>query len=132
MKEVKYKKAYSNTLIEIAYQDLESAVLLNKSNPTRKENIFFLSQQAIEKALKAVICFNEFAVPMTHDLNFLIDRIPEKELLPHTDEVIELTEFATIRRYEGSVVEYSQQDIDNSLKLTEQLLDWCNKQIQSN
>lgn len=129
MKEIKYKKEYAKTLIDIAAQDLESAELLHKSNPKRKENIFFLAQQAIEKALKALLCNEEKAIPMTHDLNFIIDRISNSEEIPLADSIVELTEFATIRRYEGSVIEYSKEDLESSLTATKQVIEWANKLI---
>ncbi len=45
--------------------------------------------------------------------------------MPFSEEVLELTEFATIRRYEGSVVKYSEEEIIATLKCTEELLEWC-------
>jgi HEPN domain-containing protein len=130
-KEKKFRKDYAYVLITISYEDLESAQLLFKSNPKRKENIFFLCQQAAEKGLKAGLCFLSHPLPLIHDLRFIIDRYPQAYQVPESEKIIELTEFATIRRYEGSVVEYSEDEIQAALDSTQIILDWVTHLISN-
>ena len=69
---------YSADLINIAMGDLQGASLLAGANPDRKENIIYLAQQALEKALKAVLCAHKVPVPLIHDIATLIAKIPEQ------------------------------------------------------
>lgn len=63
-------------------------------------------------------------IPLNHDLRFIIDRYPQDYQVLESEKIIELTEFATIRRYEGSVVEYSDEGIQAALADTKTILDW--------
>ncbi|MFK8137692.1 MAG: HEPN domain-containing protein [Bdellovibrionales bacterium] len=131
MKEIKYKRDYAKTLIEIADLDLESAELLMNSKPKRMENAFFLAQQATDKALKAVLCHIDRPVPLTHDLNIVIHCIGYAYKVPLADSVVELTEFATIRRYEGSVIEYTTEELVATIDGIKTLIDWATEIIKS-
>lgn len=51
-----YKPEYGKELLRIAEGDLASASALHETKKGRKENVGYLAQQSIEKALKAVLC----------------------------------------------------------------------------
>lgn len=126
-RERSFKPAYGIELLSVAMDDIKDAEKLFNSNPKRKENVFFLCQQSIEKALKAGLIILGEPVPLVHDLALLIDRYPSAYHLPISGEITELTEFATIRRYEGSIVEYDDGEIQAALDATYKLLKWIEK-----
>src|SRR5436853_533508 len=96
----RFKPEYAAQLLKIAEGDLDAAKVLLKGSAKRKENIFYMAEQAIEKALKAVICHSGEDVPLTHSLSALLLSLPDNSSPPFGEEIDELTEFATVRRYE--------------------------------
>jgi HEPN domain-containing protein len=124
-----FKKSYAEQLMRIAQGDLEAATILAKGNTTRKENIFFHAGQAIEKAIKCVLCHRGEAVPLTHDLNILIERIPVERQLPYADQLEDLSQFATIRRYEEGAAIFTDEEIEAVLKAAEAILSWAAAQL---
>lgn len=120
-----FKKEYALQLLEVAEGDLESAQALYKLKVKRRENIFFMAQQCIEKCLKAVLCANGHKIPMTHDLGEIMLIFPNTIKLPFGPELNELTEFATTQRYMVGMVVLSDSDADEVLKRTEDVLAWA-------
>jgi len=59
--------------IEIADNDLDSAILLNESIRKHCEIICYHCAQAVEKYLKAYLIFKNITPKKTHDLRFLND-----------------------------------------------------------
>ncbi len=123
----KFKKEYAIELLSIAEQDLETAKALLPSKIRRKENILFHIEQAIEKALKATLCKLEIPVPMVHELSLLIDRLPEGVEPPSPEDLVDLTQFATIRRYEEGKASFSDEEVKAAYRLAEQVLAWARK-----
>ncbi len=121
-----FKKAYAKELLQVATEDLESAVILKDGHVSRKENALFHVQQSIEKALKACICHLEQPVPLVHDLITLIKVIPDYENIPHHDGIYDLTQFATIRRYEEGVAIITEEELTESIDAATKILQWAN------
>lgn len=126
-KERTYKKEYAKELISIAEGDLNSARALAKATQGRPENIFFLVHQAIEKSLKSVLCAKGLPVPLIHDLALLVDRLPKGNDLPFAEDIVELSQFATIRRYEEGYFEFTKEEIEKTLHAAIEILEWCKK-----
>nr|VFJ88350.1 MAG: HEPN domain-containing protein [Candidatus Kentron sp. H]VFJ93548.1 MAG: HEPN domain-containing protein [Candidatus Kentron sp. H]VFJ94873.1 MAG: HEPN domain-containing protein [Candidatus Kentron sp. H] len=67
----------------------------------------FHAQQAAEKALKAVLLAGNTDFPNTHNLRFLLDRIPSRiEIPPEIEDAALLTDYAVSanrlsRKYSG-------------------------------
>ncbi len=122
-----FTKEYALELLRIATEDLEAANVLMAAKLRRKENIFFHIEQAIEKALKAVLCKHGIAVPLVHELSILIDKIPEGLSLPHAEEITDLTQFATIRRYEEGKAEFTDEEVVSAFQIAGDVLKWANK-----
>lgn len=122
-----YEKKYAAELVRIANGDFKCAQALASFSPhdIRIENAFYLCQQAIEKALKAVLIVNEIAVPMVHDLGTLLSRIPKHCEPPYGYELLDLNQYAAIRRYEEGYWEPSSEDLAVVLKKTEAMLQWA-------
>lgn len=126
-KEQKFKKEYAFELLKIAEGDFETVRVLLAASTGRKENICFIAQQVIEKSIKAVLCFIEAPVPFTHNLDILIDRLPDNLTLDDTGNINELNEYATIRRYEEGTFELDQDDLNVACNLAKTTLEWAKK-----
>jgi HEPN domain-containing protein len=61
----------------------------------------FHAQQAVEKALKALLVWHQIEFPKTHDIRQLLDLLtsPEPELSKELDEASSLTDYAIEHRY---------------------------------
>ena len=124
-KERKFKPEYARELLSIAKGDVESAKGLFKVKMGRTENIFFLAEQAIEKSLKAALCWKGQAIPMIHDLGIIIAQFPKSILVPRSEDMLDLSQFATIRRYEEGQAEFTDEEITGALDLAEATLKWA-------
>lgn len=129
-KEQKFKKEYANELIGIAIGDLETAKILLAAPNGRKENVCFAAQQVVEKSIKAVLCFHEIPVPFTHNLDILMDRLPAHLQMQGAEDLNELTEYATIRRYEEGTFLLDQEDLKTAVSLAELTISWAKKNIR--
>lgn len=123
IKEQKFKKEYAYELLKIARGDYETAEVLASSNKGRKENICFNSQQVIEKSLKAVLCYKELPVPFTRSIDILLDRLKKEEAFSSIPSLNELTEYATVRRYEEGTFELDSEDLVSALELARKVLE---------
>ena len=124
----KFNPSYAKELLEIAQQDLESAkVLATFWERGRIENIFFLIQQSVEKALKAYLCHRYQEFPMVHDLGILLGKMDQ--LPPHGYNLVSFSQFAGIRRYETGKSQLDKGDIDVALSCGGEVLDWVAKHI---
>lgn len=65
--------ALAALLLKKARADLAAAQALVASEDDHHEAIGFHAQQAVEKAIKAVLTAHEIGFPRTHDLAFLIE-----------------------------------------------------------
>lgn len=121
----KYKKKYSFDLLDIAGGDLDSAKALSMAKIGRPENIIYHSQQAIEKILKAVICYCEKPLPHTHDLEAILAMLPNTVPVPPDAFLLgSLSQYATIRKYEVGSEELTHEDFKNCIELAEKILTW--------
>lgn len=131
-KEQRYKKEYAYELLRIAEGDLETAEVLFQVSRGRKENICFTAQQVIEKSIKAVLCWLQLSIPLSHNLDILIDRIPANLQVKGFENANELTAYATIRRYEEGKFELDKSDLDAAMKLARLALSWAKKIVGEN
>ena len=93
------------------------------------ENAFYLAQQSMEKALKAVLVHRGVAIPMIHDLSALLSKLPEDCDSPYGYELNALSEYATIRRYEEGSWTPSSEELQEILTKTQVMLDWAKSKI---
>ena len=126
-----YKKEYAAELLRIAKGDLGSARDLMEGKQGRPENVCYLTQQAIEKALKAVLCHLEKRLIHTHDMEALLALMPEGTSPPDAFLIRSLTEYATVRRYEEGYEILEKADLKNFLELGEKVLSWADGIILS-
>jgi HEPN domain-containing protein len=93
------------------------------------ENIFYLAEQAIEKSLKAVLCHLGEPISMVHEIAALIAKFPESCDLPFGYELDQLSQFASIRRYEEGKVKLTKEEQTAVLQTSSEILQWAKKQI---
>jgi len=132
--ERRFPAEYAQELLRIAQADHDSAAYLltgvADEHGVRPENAAYLFQQAIEKALKAVLCARELPVPLVHDLGVLIAKIPD-DLEPEFGyELGGLDEYATVRRYEEGRYILQQDELEEVQRLSNQVLSWAAKVVK--
>lgn len=105
-----------------AETDLRAAHALLESGDFFPRQICFLAQQCGEKALKAILVFEEVYFPKNHDLDRLRDLIPDgwkvKEQFP---DLAELTVWAVESRYPGHTPDATEGEARDTLHLAETL-----------
>ncbi|MCZ6553652.1 MAG: HEPN domain-containing protein, partial [SAR324 cluster bacterium] len=110
----------------------EDAYVLARSidDPAMPEWVLgFHAQQAVEKALKAVLCARDLQHPRTHDLSELLDLVRDAgiALPPDEDQLPELTPFGTQFRYEPFTSSDPDQKLDRVrvMSQVERTIQWC-------
>jgi HEPN domain-containing protein len=95
------------------------------------EQICFHAQQAVEKALKAVLLARKVEFPLTHDLEELLSIFAVAGLVVPAElqEAGALTPYAVETRYPGHWGEISSEDISNALALAQTALCWAEEMI---
>ena len=123
-KKRKFNPGYAKELLNIAKGDLESARGLVESKKGRPENALYHIQQACEKALKAIYIANRKEVTVIHDIGLLIGGLNGIVEIPHQEELLSLSEYATIRRYEEGQYEIDfDADVAPYLVITHEILE---------
>lgn len=104
-----------------ARDDLRAAVVDLAAQPPLLADAGFHCQQAVEKAMKALLVFDAEPVGKTHDLRALGDRLTKlrPELEPLVDDAAPLTEYAWRFRYPGEPFEPEETEIRDSLDVAE-------------
>jgi len=111
--------------------DLTNAQLLYK-NRGYTDSIAVLIQQAIEKYLKGYLIYYEWKLRKIHDLVELLKeaiRLDESfnKFLPACDKI---TKYYFDTRYPYSAVEYSREEIKQSLKEANQIINKIKEEIK--
>jgi HEPN domain-containing protein len=131
-REQKFKPEHANELLSIAQGDFETLGVLVQATKGRPENVCFFAQQVIEKSLLAVLISKGISIPFTHNLEILLDRLEESALPPEAMVIPDLTEYASIRRYEEGVIHLEQNDLQSAYELARSTLNWAKNLIQVN
>lgn len=123
-----FPRAYASDLITIARGDLDSAqVLLEgfEKGRGRPENVFYAAQQSVEKCLKAVLVSREIPVPLVRDIGVLLGKLPADTNTRFDYDLVGLTPYATIRRYEEGRLKPEIDEARDTLALAEEVLSWA-------
>ena len=96
------------------------------------DDLCFDCQQSTEKALKALLIFNDITFPKTHSVARLLEllesggiSIPEE-----VTEAVTLTDYAVTTRYPGVYDDVQESEYQESLVLAEQVFTWVKEQIE--
>jgi len=92
----------AQSLLRKAGEDLYAARCLSKAPEVSAWTVGFHAQQAVEKALKAVLMHRGVRYPFTHDLKALVELVDGAgvSLPPDALDLPYLTPFGTLFRYE--------------------------------
>ena len=117
-----------------AKSDFRLARLAASDEFIRLEQICYHTQQAAEKAIKAVLLFREIEFPLTHDIEELLE-IAENNGIVLPDPIQDaglLTPYAVETRYPGSWMEIAESDVDEAIRLAEETICWAQKILSEN
>lgn len=129
-KKILFSSDYSVTLIKIADGDLATAhALIQSPIPGRLENILYMIQQSIEKAIKSVLIKKQISFPLVHDLGILIALLPSNEYPPGGFEWTALNPYASIRRYEEGHLPITLEEIKGSYLAATDVIEWAKRII---
>jgi HEPN domain-containing protein len=95
------------------------------------EDLCFDSQQAAEKAIKAVFIHRGLAFPFTHDLARLFTKLRRAgfKIPKYLDGAKRLTRFAVETRYPGLSGPVSDRQYRGTVRIAEAVLAWAARQI---
>jgi HEPN domain-containing protein len=103
-----------------AKTDLDAAQTLSESEEFFPRQICFLSQQGTEKAIKAILIYEEVNFPKHHDLDRLRDLIPDGwKIKKRFPDLAELTIWAVESRYPGDTPDVTEGEARETLRLAE-------------
>jgi HEPN domain-containing protein len=116
-------------LLRKAREDADAAAKLAADGDTADAIVGFHAQQAVEKALKAVLAASGDDFPWTHDLRYLIERLNDLKtpLPPSLHEVRVLSPWAVEFRY-GETID-DPLDREAAVALANQAIDWAEAQV---
>ncbi|MBI4754444.1 MAG: HEPN domain-containing protein [Betaproteobacteria bacterium] len=95
------EESVARLLLETARRDAHAVEVLARMPDMHDAIVGFHAQQAVEKALKAVLSANGIAFRRTHDIAERLDLIADNRLAPppHADILDEFNPFAVEARY---------------------------------
>ena len=95
------------------------------------EGLCFYAQQAVEKALKAILIKYEIPFPRTHNIGILLDLIPIVLKIPERvqDSAI-LSDYAVITRYPSDLEPVDTNEYIRAVELAEYVVTWAEKIIR--
>ncbi|MGH7964023.1 MAG: HEPN domain-containing protein [Candidatus Binatia bacterium] len=95
------------------------------------EDLCFNAQQAVEKAIKAVLIQHEVEFPYVHDIAGLLTVLEQAgQTIPHSVRQAErLTRFAVFTRYPGIGPPIGQEEYAEAVRLAEEVVRWAKKLI---
>ena len=90
------------------------------------EMLCFLVQQAVEKAIKAMLMSRCTSFPRTHNIGALLRLLPPDVALPFADSAAaRLSDYAVSTRYPGEYEPIEMKEYDEALDLAAQVLQWA-------
>ena len=107
----------TNRWLRYAEEDLRTAESLLKLPQAVPRHACWLAQQAVEKALKAVLIALQIDFPRTHDLDVLRNLLPDGWHLKDTHpDLVNLTEWATEARYPSDWAEPTDEEAEGAVE----------------
>jgi len=94
------------------------------------EDLCFDCEQAVEKALKALLVSIDVSFPHTHSIGHLIELIEEHNIMV-PDEIkdsISLTAYAVSTRYPGDFEPVDEQEYQEALETAIKVFNWVRSQ----
>jgi len=125
------ERTIAETLLICAERDWQASLKLSGDPALHDSLAGFHAQQAVEKALKAVLSQAGVAFRRTHDLAELLDLLTDSGLPapPHADHLDELNPYAVEMRY--GLVEPAGLDRTKTSLWVKDVIAWCRAYIQA-
>lgn len=109
--------------LSYAREDVQAAEVIIEHPTIAFRHVCWLSQQAVEKSLKAALIFLQVEFPRTHDLDILRNLLPgEWEANRVSADLAEMTEWAVESRYPGDWPAATEKDAQAAYNLAEKIL----------
>ncbi len=114
-----------------AESDLNLARLAEDHEEILPEQVCFHTQQAAEKALKAVLLHCQIAFPLIHDIEELLEIATQNglSLPPDVADAGTLTPYAVEARYPGYEEEITPAQVGDAIRLAERVMTWAAEMI---
>ncbi|MGF1519880.1 MAG: HEPN domain-containing protein [Nodosilinea sp.] len=117
--------------LRYAAEDLKAAEAMLGKLAGEPRHVCFLSQQAAEKSLKAVLIFEQIKFPFRHDLDALRNLVPENWALSGCSiDLAELTEWAVEARYPTDDDDPIWEDAQRAVEQAKALYDLARSDLQ--
>ncbi|HEY6730097.1 MAG TPA: HEPN domain-containing protein [Solirubrobacterales bacterium] len=118
-------------LLALAREDLAAAEALDRAERVSDAPVGFHAQQAVEKALKAVIARRDTDFPFTHDIGLLMQLCQDAglELPADLAEADRLTPYAAAIRY--GLGDPRAVPIRDALRWAALAIEWADAQLRS-
>jgi len=114
-----------------AKSDLDAADTLLEKGDFFPRQICFMSQQAGEKALKAILVYLEMNFPKTHDLDLIRELIPTGwEVKAKFPELYDLSVWAVESRYPGHAPDVTEGEAQETLRLAQSVFDAVSSELE--
>ena len=119
-------------LLERAKGDSHVAATLAADSGAPAWSVGFHAQQAVEKAIKAVLAHQAIQYPFTHDILLLVELLGANGLQapPSSEELVSLTPFAAAWRYDDPLQESASIDYDWVLERVEETVAWAEAMLE--
>ncbi len=116
-------------LLDLAREDLAAAKALNEAESVSASKSGFNAQQAVEKALKAVLAGRGEDFPFTHDIALLIELCEDQgfQLPDDLREADRLTPYAAALRY--GMGDPAAVASDKAMRWAELAIEWAESQL---
>ncbi|BCB27266.1 DNA-binding protein [Sulfurimicrobium lacus] len=113
-------------LLRIAQGDRDAFLVLKNAPHIRLPVACFHAQQAVEKALKAVLTVQGVPFRRTHELAELAQLLSDHDVFPPAtlDQLDALNPYAVVFRYDDSEIETLSRD--EAEEIMESVLKWAN------
>jgi HEPN domain-containing protein len=95
------------------------------------EDLCYQIQQAVEKALKALLIYFNIEPEFTHNIGILLNEIEKHTEIPENIRVsTDLTKFAVQTRYPGEYDRITKTEYEKSLNIAKDCLNWVESKIK--
>lgn len=121
----------ANVLLLKAKQDLVALEALLESKQVADETIGFHAQQAVEKAIKAVLARDAVRFPRDHDIDVLLHLLATSSVAAEDwmEDARALTPYAAILRYEDLLSSPRKLDRPKALEIGRRFVAWAETAI---
>jgi HEPN domain-containing protein len=120
----------ADLFVSKAASDLAAARSLAADSEQSDDVVGFHAQQAVEKALKAVVAVRGLEIPRSHDIELLIGLLdPGEGALP--DEIADagwLNPWAVTMRYDETV---AGLDRESAVRVAESCVTWADERVEA-